>query len=307
MPNDMRVGKTIKEKMKVKRLAGKVAVITGGGGGIGGAVAMEMAAEGAKVVVNDFGKDEKGKSYADIKVEEIKKAGGMAVANYDDVSTMAGGANIIQTAIKNFGRIDILLNTAGFSRRGPAVDMPEEDWDSVIAVHLKGHFSCSQAAAREMIKQKNGGCIINVSSVAGFGFMDLPFFGISYATAKAGVVGFTGKLFGELSKYGIRVNAIFPNARTKGFPEERPGADSPDHMAPLIVYLATDEAKDITGQLFHLGPGEVGLFPRPIQGQSILVRKLGKWTVDELSQVVPQMMPRQGPPPGGPGGLPKPV
>ncbi len=284
------------------KLAGKVAVITGGGGGIGGAVAMEMAAEGARVVVNDFGKDEKGNNYADIMVDAIKKSGGAAVANYDDISTMAGGANLIQTAIENFGRVDILLNTAGFSRRGPMVDMPEEDWDSVIAVHLKGHFSCSQAAAREMIKQNSGGRIINVSSVAGFGFMDVPFFGISYATAKAGVVGFTGKLCGELSKYGITVNAIFPNARTKGFPEERPGADTPDHMAPLIVYLATDEAKDITGQLFHIGPGEVGLFPRPIQQQSILIRKMGKWTVDELSKAVPQMMPRQGPPPGGTGG-----
>jgi NAD(P)-dependent dehydrogenase (short-subunit alcohol dehydrogenase family) len=286
----------------VERLAGKVAAITGGGGGIGGAVAMDMAAEGAKIVVNDFGKDENGKNYADIVVEAIKKAGGMAVANYDTVATMAGGASIIQTAIKNFGRIDILLNTAGFSRRGPAVDMPEEDWDSVIDVHLKGHFSCSQAAAREMIKQKTGGCIINVSSVAGFGFIDIPLFGISYATAKAGVVGFTGKLSGELKQYGIRVNAIFPNARTRGFPEERPGAESPDHMAPIIVYLATDEAKEITGQLFHIGPGEVGLFPRPIQGPSILVRKIGKWTVDELGKVVPQMMPRQGPPPGRPPG-----
>ena len=280
----------------MEKLAGKVAVITGAGGGIGGAVAMAMATEGAKVVVNDFVKDD-----ADHMVEEIKKAGGTAVANYDTVATMAGGAGIIKAAIDNFGRVDILLNTAGFSRRGPMVDMPEEDWDSVIAVHLKGHFSCSQAAAREMIKQNNGGRIINVSSVAGFGFMDLPFFGISYATAKAGVVGFTGKLYGELGKYGITVNAIFPNAVTKGFPEDRPGADTPDHMAPLIVYLATDEAKNITGQLFHIGPGEVGIFPRPIQQQSMLIRKIGgKWTVDELAQAVPQMMPRLGPPPGGP-------
>ena len=290
----------------MERLAGKVAVITGGGGGIGGAVAMDMAAEGAKIVVNDFGKDESDKSYADIMVEEIKKAGGTAVANYDTVATMAGGAGIIQTAIDNYGRIDILLNTAGFSRRGPMVDMPEEDWDSVIAVHLKGHFSCSQAAAREMIKQNNGGRIINVSSIAGFAFMDVPFFGISYATAKAGVIGFTAKLCGELSKYGITVNAIFPNARTRGFPEERPGAGTPDHMAPLIVYLATDEARDISGQLFHVNPGEVGIFPRPIQQQSVAVRKMGKWTVDELSEAIPPMIPQQGPPPELPDGPPGP-
>jgi len=281
-----------------QRLAGKVAVITGGGGGIGGAVAVDMAAEGAKIVVNDFGKNEHGRYYADVMVEKIKASGGTAVANYDTVSTMAGGASIIQTAIKNFGRIDILLNTAGFSRRGPAVELSEEDWDSVITVHLKGHFSCSQAAAREMIKQKSGGRIINISSAAGFGFIDIPFFGISYATAKAGVVGFTAKLSAELKQYGITVNALFPSAVTRGFPEERPGASAPDFVAPIVVYLATDEAKNITGQLFTASGGDVGLFPRPLQSPSIIMRKIGKWTLDELSKSVPQMLPREGPRPG---------
>ena len=280
------------------RLEGKVAVITGGGGGIGGAVAIDMAAEGAKIVVNDLGKDENGQSYADIMVARIKEAGGTAVANYDTVSTMAGGADIIQTAVKNYGRIDILLNTAGFSRRGPAVEMPEDDWDSVITVHLKGHFSCSQSAAREMIRQKSGGRIINVSSAAGFGFFDIPFFGISYATAKAGVVGFTAKLSGELKQYGITVNAIFPSAVTKGFPEERSGASAPEFIAPMVVYLATDEAKNITGQLFSATGGDVGLYTRPLQGASFILRKNGKWTLDELCKAVPQMMPRQGPGPG---------
>ncbi len=277
------------------RLAGKVAVITGGGGGIGGAVAMDMTAEGAKIVVNDIGKDENGRSYADIMVARIKDAGGTAVANYDTVSTMAGGASIIQTAIRNYGRIDILLNTAGFSRRGPAVEMSEEDWDSVITVHLKGHFSCSQAAAKEMIKQKSGGRIINISSAAGFMFFDFPFFGISYATAKAGVVGFTAKLSAELKQYGITVNALFPNARTRGFPEERAGAEAPEFVAPIVVYLATDEAKNITGQLFFGGSGDVGIYTRPLQGTAITIRKMGKWTLDELSKAVPQMLPRGGP------------
>jgi NAD(P)-dependent dehydrogenase (short-subunit alcohol dehydrogenase family) len=278
-----------------QRLAGKVAVITGGGGGIGGSVAVDMSAEGAKIVVNDVGKDENGRNYADIMVEKIKAAGGVAVANYDTVSTMAGGASIIQTAIKNFGRIDILLNTAGFSRRAPAIELTEEDWDSVITVHLKGHFSCSQAAAKEMIKQKSGGRIINVSSAAGFMFFDFPFFGISYATAKAGVVGFTAKLSAELKQYGITVNALFPNARTRGFPEERAGAEPPEFVAPIVVYLATDEAKNITGQLFTAGGGDVGIFARPLQGTSVLMRKIGKWTPDELSKAVPQMLPRGGP------------
>jgi len=271
-----------------ERLAGKVAVITGGGGGIGGAVAIDMAAEGAKVVVNDFGKDENGRSYADNIVEKIKEAKGTAVANYDSVSTMAGGANIINTAISNFGRIDILVNTAGFSRRGLTVDLSEEDWDSVIDVHLKGHFSCSKAAAIEMIKQKSGGRIINVSSAAGFMFFNYPLFGISYASAKAGVVGFTAKLSGELQEHGITVNALFPNARTRGFPEERPGAEPPEFVAPIVVYLATDDAENITGQFFSAGGGDVGIYTRPMQGTSMLMRKIGKWTLDELHQVIPR-------------------
>jgi NAD(P)-dependent dehydrogenase (short-subunit alcohol dehydrogenase family) len=281
-----------------QRLAGKVAVITGAGGGIGGAVAIDMAAEGAKIVVNDFGKD--GRSDADIIVEKIKKARGTAIANYDTVATMAGGASIIKTAISNFGRVDILVNTAGFSRRGPAVEMSEEDWDAVIDVHLKGHFSCSQAAAKEMIKRKSGGRIINFSSAAGFMFFDFPLFGIAYATAKAGVVGFTAKLSAELKEHGITVNAIFPNARTKGFPEERPGAEPPEFVAPIIVYLATDEAKNITGQLFSAGGGNVGIYARPMQmqGTPMLMSKIGKWTLDELDKVIPPTV-RGGP--GGPG------
>ena len=149
------------------------------------------------------------------------------------------------------------------------VDMPEEDWDSVIAVHLKGHFSCSQAAAREMIKQNSGGRIINVSSVAGFAFIDVPLFGISYATAKAGVVGFTGKLNGELSKYGITVNAICPgyvltpmvqhsaresNPTNPGAVIDGIGAGVPmgrlgniEEIGDLAAFLASDESRYITG------------------------------------------------------------
>jgi NAD(P)-dependent dehydrogenase (short-subunit alcohol dehydrogenase family) len=273
-----------------KRLEGKVAVITGAGGGIGGEVAKDMAVEGAKIVVNDFGKDADGNYAADKVVAQIQKAKGTAVANYDSVATMAGGANIIKTAISNFGRVDILVNTAGAGKAGKFTDVSEKDWDLTLSVHLKGHFSCSKAAVEEMIKQKSGGRIINFSSNAGFTFANVPFFDVSYATAKAGVVGFTAKLSGELKDHGITVNAIFPSAITKGFPDKRPNADTPDCISPIVVYLATDEAKNITGQLFNIFGGNIGIYPRPLQGTSTMYKKTGKWTLDELSQIVPQMV-----------------
>ncbi|MBP1706465.1 MAG: family oxidoreductase [Chloroflexi bacterium] len=272
-----------------QRFAGKVAVVTGGGGGIGGAVALDLASQGARLVINDIGKDEKGVSEADNMVSKIKKAGGTAVANYDTVATMAGGANIIKTAISNFGRIDILVNAAGFSKRGRTVELPEEMWDAEITVHLKGHFGCSKAAAIEMIKQKSGGRIINFSSSAGFAFANVPFFNIAYSTAKAGIVGFTARLSAELQEYGITVNGIFPSAVTKGFPDPRPGADGPEFVAPVIVYLVSEEAKNITGQFFSANGGNVGIYARPMQGPSTLYCKTGKWTFEELSQIVPKL------------------
>jgi NAD(P)-dependent dehydrogenase (short-subunit alcohol dehydrogenase family) len=271
-------------------LAGKVAVVTGGGGGIGGATAVDLAKEGAKVVVNDIGKETDGSNSADNVVKMIEKAGGSAVANYDSVETMAGGANIIQAAVKNFGRIDILINTAGYGKSGAVIEESEETWDSVVRVHLKGHFSCSKAAAVYMIKQKSGGRIINFSSVAGFTFANVPFFSISYATAKAGIVGFTAKLSAELKEYGITVNGIFPSAITKGFPDPRPGAESPEFITPIILYLATDKAKDITGQLFSTYGGNIGIFPRPMQKTTMLFCKSGKWTLEELDNIVPTMV-----------------
>jgi NAD(P)-dependent dehydrogenase (short-subunit alcohol dehydrogenase family) len=273
----------------VRKLDGKVAVITGAGGGIGGEVAKDMASEGAKIVVNDFGKDKEGSYFADKVVAQIKTAGGTAVANYDSVATMAGGANIIKTAVSNFGRVDIMVNTAGSGKAGKFTEVSEDDWDKTINVHLKGHFSCSKAAAEEMIKQKSGGRIINFSSNAGFVFANVPFFDVSYATAKAGIVGFTAKLSGELKDYGITVNAIFPSAVTKGFPDKRPNADLPEYVAPIVVYLATEEARNITGQLFITYGGNIGIYPRPLQVPATLYKKTGKWTLDELGQIVPQM------------------
>lgn len=282
-----------------EKLKGKVAVITGAGGEIGKAVALGMAAEGAKVVVNDFSRDPDGNSLADKVAEEIKKNNGVAVASYDGVHTMSGGENIIKTATDNFGRIDILVNCAGNMKKVESIThMTEEEWDSMISVHLKGHFSCIKAAATQM-KQQKSGRIINIASQAAFsyGFGPGIKLGITlgaYAAAKAGILGLTATLSAELGEYGITVNAILPSAITKLFPEARPRfgggmTEEADAVAPIMVYLATDEAQKITGQFIYTCAGDLCIFARPIQlpGPHMFVRKMGKWTVDELIEVIP--------------------
>jgi NAD(P)-dependent dehydrogenase (short-subunit alcohol dehydrogenase family) len=285
-------------KTMVERLKGKSAVVTGGGGGIGRAIALAMAEEGAKIIVNDI-KAPDGASAADKVVEEIKKGGGAAVANYDSVATMSGGQSIIKTATSNFGRIDILINCAGNYKAGLITDMTENDWDSIIAVHLKGHFSCIQAAVKEMIQQKTGR-IINIGSNAAFNFVPGGSRSIAYAAAKAGILGITAALSAHLKQYGITVNGILPGAITQLFPAlTRTGAgfgqkkrEGPEFVAPLIVYLATDEAQSITGQFFYTAGGDVCIYNRPMQlpGPHMVVRKMGKWTIDELSEVIPSML-----------------
>jgi NAD(P)-dependent dehydrogenase (short-subunit alcohol dehydrogenase family) len=278
-----------------QRLKGKSAVVTGSGDGIGREVALAMALEGAQIVVNDIGRDASGKSSADKVVEEITRAKGLAVANYDSVATMQGGENIIKTAVSNFGRIDILANCAGNFKVKPIVEFNEADWDSIMQVHLKGHFSCSKAAAAEMIKQKSGR-IINISSrAAAHGKA------VAYGTAKAGILGFTSTLSQELKDYGITVNAILPSAQTKLFPGGAPATTdnipvpavrTPDCIAPIIVFLATDEAKGITGRYIYTSGGDICIYGRPLRlnGEaSTFIRKSGKWTIDELMEFIPSM------------------
>ncbi|UCG65507.1 MAG: SDR family NAD(P)-dependent oxidoreductase [Deltaproteobacteria bacterium] len=288
-----------------QRLRGKSAVVTGSGSGIGRAVALALATEGAKVVVNDIGRDPDGTSKADKVVEEITKANGTAVASYDSVTTMLGGENIIKTAISNFGRIDILVNCAGNAMRTPFVEMTEDEWDSVMEVHLKGHFACTKAAVREMVQQKSGR-IINISSTGSFNFGPGPATAAihsrrrtgnpAYGAAKAGILGFTAALSGELKEYGITVNAIFPSAYTPLFPEQRArfgGGDTgkPEHVAPIIAYLATDEAQKINGQFIYSCAGDICLFDQPLQLPGrVLTRKKGKWNIDELSEVIPPLL-----------------
>ncbi len=291
-----------------QRLAGKVAVVTGGGStsGIGRSVAIALALEGAKVVVNDVFKDPDGSNGADRVVREIKAAGGVAAASYDGVDTMAGGERIINTAISNFGRIDILVNCAGNNNMTPISKMTEQDWDSIVDVHLKGHFSCSRAAALHMMEQKSGR-IINFSSRGAFPF---PIAGIplppvtsrqvanpAYTAAKAGIIGLTASLCAQLEPYGITVNAIMPSASTNLFPGTTPrGGDlppseslDPGFIAPMVVFLATEEGKCVNGQLIYASGGDFCIYNRPLQPRTF-TRKIGRWTVDELSQVVPALV-----------------
>lgn len=282
-----------------KRLVGKVAVITGGGNGIGKETALLMANEGAKVVVADMGKDPDGTYSPDKVVNEIKNAGGAALANYDSVITMQGGQNIINTALQGFGRIDILVNSAGNYIPAPTVEFTEEQWDAIINVHEKGLFACTQPAIKEMIKQKSGR-IINITSIGAFppGMGNVRPRSIAYATAKAGVMGFTAMLSIEMKDYNITVNAISPNAVTKLFPQTGDRwaggkREGPEYVAPVIAYLATDEAKDITGQFIYVGGSDIGIYSKPFQlpGPHMFVRKtIGKWTVDELVETMPQIV-----------------
>ena len=276
-----------------QKLAGKVAVITGGGGGIGKNVALGLAEEGARVVINDFGTGYDGIKLADKAAEEVKKAGGQAIASYDSVTTVISAAKIINTATSNFGRVDILVNCAGNIVGTSTLDITQEQWDATLAIHIGGHFACSQAAAREMVKQKSGGSIINFASRGAFPLFKAS--GSSYAVAKAGILGFTTALSSELKKYNIRVNAICPNASTPLFPSVDPRGGmgipkttslDPSDIAPMIVYLTTDAAKNITGQFIYAAGGDFCIFDRPLQPK-IYVRKIGKWTVDELGEAIP--------------------
>lgn len=285
-----------------QKLKGKVAVVTGGGsGGIGKAISLAMAEEGASVVVNDVGRDKDGKSIADSVVKEITEAKGTAVANYDSVATMQGGQNIVKTSISNFGRIDILVNCAGNNAWAPITEITEEQWDSVISVHLKGHFSCCKAAAMEMVKQKSGR-IINFSSIgATFGVGGA---GPAYSAAKAGILGLTASIADGLKDHGITVNAILPSAVTKLFPQtNRIGAIGdnmpvspwlgPEYVAPIVVYLATDEAKFINGRFIHASGGDFCVYGKPFKmpgDANMFVRKMGKWTVDELGEAFSQLL-----------------
>ena len=277
------------------RLNGKIAVVTGAGRGIGKETALFLAKEGAKVVVNDLGGNTDGTGgtqIADEVVEEIKAAGGEAVANYDSVSDFAGGQNIFQTALDTFGGMDILINNAGILRDKTLFNMEENDWDQVIAVHLKGHFNCTKPFASYIRETNRMDCrIINMSSVSGlYG----NFGQTNYGAAKAGIAGFTRSLSFEMAKYKCTVNTISPGAATRMTIDliKAAGRDvdtndwkqGPQQLAPVITWLCCDEASNVTNQIIHVQNGTVGIMQQPAVIESFLSDEL--WSLDQLDRVI---------------------
>ncbi|MGH7297236.1 MAG: SDR family NAD(P)-dependent oxidoreductase, partial [Polyangiaceae bacterium] len=244
---------------------GKVAIVTGAGGGIGRAHALLLAREGAKVLVNDVGgaRDGSGSdaSPAQQVVDAVKAAGGVAVANHDSVATAAGAAAIVKAAIEAFGRVDVLVNNAGILRDKSFLKMDEAMWSAVVEVHLTGTFHCSQLFAKQVVAQGGGGRIVNTTSVSGM----LGNFGqANYSAAKAGIYGLTRTMSIELQKHRITVNAIAPIAKTR-MTEDLPmfqGVDTltPEHIAPAALFLASDLCGDRTGHVLAVAGARVYAF-----------------------------------------------
>lgn len=283
-------------------LEGKVAVVTGAGRGIGSQEALALAKHGAKVVVNDLGAHFDGTGEpldtpAQEVVSEIKKMGGEAVANGENVADFKGAKRILECALDNFGKLNILVNNAGILRDRMVFNMSEEDWDAVIAVHLKGTFNCTRHFCQYLREQHKagtslGGRIINTSSDSGL--LGNPSQS-NYGAAKAGIAGFTVIIDREMAKYDVTCNCIAPVARTRLTVDATPATAAimgskppegqfdpldPANVAPLVVWLASDDAKDVHGEVFRVGGGVVWLMR---QWHSVgKVSKKGRWDPDEL-------------------------
>ncbi|HEX2089748.1 MAG TPA: SDR family oxidoreductase [Actinomycetota bacterium] len=277
-------------------LDGKVAVITGAGRGIGRGEALLFAQEGARVVVNDLGGEWDGTGAdpraASQVVEEIRAAGGEAVPHFDDISEPDGAASLIKLAVDTWDRLDAVVNNAGILRDRMIFNMSVEEWDAVMKVHLRGHFLVTrEACAYWREKAKSGepvsGRIINTSSTSGL----LGNAGQSnYGAAKAGIAAFSSIVAMEMQRYGVTVNAIAPGARTRmtektfgelKVPEGQFDALAPENVAPLVAYLATDDAGDITGQVFYVQGGLIQLY----QGWTPIaeIQKDERWSPAEIA------------------------
>lgn len=274
-------------------LDGKVTVITGAGNGIGRAHALLFAREGARVVVNDLGcnRDGTGQSdAADQVVKEIKAAGGEAVANGDAVGSVESAARIVQATVKAYGRLDVFVNNAGILRDRTILKMTPEEWNLVLQVHLNGTFTCLQAAAAQMKEQGSGGSIINTSSSSGL----LGNFGQSnYGAAKIGIHALTRIAAWELGRYNIRVNAIAPNALTR-MTHDLPGVQGtytvesmgPQHISPIVAYLASDASKGITGQTFGVDGNHLFTYKMMTSHGATKRGTDEPWTVEEIGRQI---------------------
>lgn len=270
-------------------LTGKVTIITGAGNGIGRATALLFASEGAQVVVNDLGGSRagggSGHSAADAVVAEIRKAGGTAEASYDNVASKEGAQAIVGKALSAFGRVDVLLNNAGILRDKTLLKLDLADWQAVLDVHLTGSFLCMQAAAEQM-KAQGSGSIINTSSVSGM----LGNFGqTNYAAAKAGIYGLTRTASIELQRYGVRVNAVAPIAKTR-LTEDLPMFEkiedtlSPEHVAPAHLFLASDLSREVTGVVLAVAGARMSVYKVVESPGKYKESDAGVWTAGEIAE-----------------------
>ena len=285
---------------------GRVAVVTGAGRGIGREHALEFARQGARVVVNDLGGQLDGRGASDAPAEtvaaEIRDMGGEAVSNLDNVADTGGARRLIDTALESFGRLDVLVNNAGIIRDRMLVNLAEDEWDAVIAVHLRGTYGPSRCAAAHWREQAKAGepvdaRIVNTTSTSGiFGNVGQT----NYGAAKAGIAAFTVIAAQELGRYGVTVNAIAPDARTR-LTENVAGlqelfAEKPDafdtynagNISPLVVWLGSGESSDITGRVFMVHGGTVSVAEGWRRGPT--ETKDDRWDPAELGAVVPGLV-----------------
>jgi NAD(P)-dependent dehydrogenase (short-subunit alcohol dehydrogenase family) len=291
-------------------LAGKVAIVTGGGRGVGREHALALAAEGARVVVNDLGGGRQGggssQEVADKVVEEIRAKGGEAVASYESVADFKASQQIIQRALDAFGRLDILVNNAGVFRSGFIEDLDEDDFDTVIDVHVKGTFNLCRHAV-PIFKEQRSGRILNTASNQ----WRAPDGGVVYSAAKGAIVSITWDLAWELYPFGVTVNAISPFANTSEGREQDTSERAkkvaaahagnekrakyvelkvePKYVPPMLVYLSSDLASNVTGLVFRAGGGKIAVFSHPMELRGIYrdYEKEGPWPIEDLVRLLP--------------------
>jgi NAD(P)-dependent dehydrogenase (short-subunit alcohol dehydrogenase family) len=265
-------------------LEDKVVAVTGGGGGIGRAVALAAAAAGARVLVADYGVSMAGEDpsseVADAVAAEIREAGGDALAVADDISKMESGERLVGTAVERYGRIDGVVAVAGILRERMLFNMSEDEWDSVIATHLKGHFTVFRAAAAVMRKQESGALV---------GFTSGAFAGsvaqANYAAAKGGIVSLVRSAAVGLHRYGVTANAIAPVARTRmsaNVPSELSEIGDPEDVAPMVVYLLSDRAKHVTGQIYTVVGPKIAVWNQPAEVRAMWAE--GRWTPEQIAE-----------------------
>jgi NAD(P)-dependent dehydrogenase (short-subunit alcohol dehydrogenase family) len=291
------------------RLEGRVAIVTGGGRGIGRAECLSLAEEGAAVIVNDFGGGADGtggdEGPAALVADEITAQGGKAIPHYGDVSDPATGEALVQLALDRFGKLDILVNNAGILRDRMLHNMSDDEWNAVISIHLTGTFYCTRAAAKVFRAQRSG-VVVTTGSESGLGSMGQA----NYAAAKEGIAGFTRTIARDLGRYGCRANMIRPRAgtrltlsdqlkeaieRAKKSGERAPDIARIEHwvpegVAPFVTWLCTDAAANVNGQDFVISAEQVSLVHQPTPAATIFSET--SWTLDQLDALLPQTITR---------------